>query len=125
MKTIRLILVALLLWASPAAAICELACSADAGPAQPSAGEASHDHHHDQNTSHHSQPDDESGCCCVSQSLASKEAELRILTHNADSIAAIPSATALVPPATIRPERGTISRYARPPFSDRARPLLI
>ena len=122
---IRLILVALLLWVPPATAACELACASEQGHSTPSAAEAGHEHHHEQEGAHHTPAEENAGCCCISQSFASNEVEVRTLTHHAGAMSPVAAPTVVASRTTARLERGDRSHYARPPFADRVRPLLI
>lgn len=125
MKTLHLILVALLLWVPPATATCELACASEQGHSATQPADSGHEHHHDDDASHHSRSQDQEGCCCISQSVATKEAEFRTASKSSTSLLAVAPWPVFLTRTTLWRVREGRSRYTRAPFSDRNRPLLI
>ncbi len=133
MTVLRLALIALLLCASPATAVCEITCSSsssDVEPERPSHanhGSTEHDGHHDGHGAPAAPLGDDGGCCCGSELLVSREAPAgpdlgdRAGTVILGSVMLSHVAPAPAPRAPVAESPPD----ARSPFAERSRPLLI
>lgn len=131
-KLSRILLVAIVLWAPPAAAVCELACDAEPASARtmPATEHAGHHENHDANgaehAAHHDSSESSEGCCCFSQSFAAREGPAKPGMGDFVFVVALPQIQPIAALLSALPEDPPRSGVLpRPPSVDRNLPLLI